>query len=94
MGRTLIGLVLGYVGLGLMYDIHYYNMIEKIRKDKGFIEAIEKVQNPTLSEILLKMLFRPIVKIMIEIRLKFVRKEIDEYKGRTKKWKDILYWTI
>ena len=91
MGRTLIGLVLGYVGLGLMYDIHYYNMIEKIRKDKGFIEAIEKVQNPTLSEILLKMLFRPIVKIMIEIRLKFVRKEIDEYKGRTKKWKDILY---
>ena len=91
MGRTLIGLVLGYVGLGLMYDIHYYNMIEKIRKDKGFIEAIEKVQNPTLSEILLKMLFRPIVKIMIEVRLRFVRKEIDEYKGRRKKWKDILY---
>lgn len=85
MGRTLIGLVLGYVGLGLMYDIHYYNMIEKIRKDKGFIEAIEKVQNPTLSEILLKMLFRPIVKIMIEVRLRFVRKEIDEYKGRRKK---------
>jgi hypothetical protein len=60
-------------------------MIEKIRKDKGFIEAIEKVQNPTLSEILLKMLFRPIVKTMIEVRLKFVRKEIDEYKGRRKK---------
>ena len=85
MGRTLIGLVLGYVGLGLMYDIHYHNMIEKIRKDEGFIEAIERVQNPTLSEILLKMLFRPIVKIMIEVRLKFVRKEIGEYKGRAKK---------
>jgi hypothetical protein len=28
---------------------------------------------------------------MIEVRLKFVRKEIDEYKGRRKKWKDILY---
>jgi hypothetical protein len=28
---------------------------------------------------------------MIEIRLKFVRKEIDEYNRRVKKWKDILY---
>lgn len=79
MGRTLIGLILAYVGLGLMYDIHYHNMIERIRKDRGFIEAMERVQNPTLSEVLLKMLFRPIVKIMIEVRLKFVRKEIDEY---------------
>ena len=85
MGRTLIGLALGYVGLGLMYDIHYQNMIERIRKDEGFIEAIERIQNPTLSEILLRMLFRPIVKIMIEVRLKFIRKEIDEYNGRTRK---------
>ena len=85
MGGTLIGLILGYVGLGLMYDIHYHNMIERIRKDRGFIEAIERIQNPTLSEILLKMLFRPIVKIMIEIRLRFIRKEIDEYNRRVKK---------
>ena len=66
-------------------------MIERIRKDEGFVEAIERIQNPTLSEILLKMLFRPIVKIMIEVRLKFIRKEIDEYNGRTRRWKDILY---
>lgn len=84
MGRTLIGLILGYVGLGLIYDIHYHNMIERIRKDEGFIEAIERVQNPTLSEILLKMLFKPIVKIMIEIRLRSIRKEINEYNRRTK----------
>ena len=84
MGRTLIGLILGYVGLGLIYDTRYYNMIERIRKDEGFIEAIERVQNPTLSEILLKMLFRPIVKIMIEVRLRSIRKEINEYNGRTK----------
>ena len=74
-----------------MYDIRYHNMIERIRKDEGFIEAIERIQNPTLSEVLLKMLFRPIVKIMIEVRLKFVRKEINEYNGRTRKWKDTLY---
>lgn len=91
MGRTLIGLILGYVGLGLIYDTRYYNMIERIRKDKGFIEAIERVQNPTLSEILLRMLFKPIVKIMIEIRLRSIRKEINEYNRRTKEWKDILY---
>lgn len=84
MGRTLIGLVLGYVGLGLIYDIRYHNMVERIRKDEGFIEAIERVQNPTLSEILLRMLFRPIVKMMIEVRLRSIRKEIDEYNGRTK----------
>lgn len=84
MGRTLIGLILGYVGLGLIYDTRYYNMIERIRKDKGFIEAIERVQNPTLSEILLKMLFKPIVKIMIEVRLRSIRKEINEYNRRTK----------
>ena len=84
MGRTLIGLILGYVGLGLIYDTRYYNMIERIRKDKGFIEAIERVQNPTLSEILLRMLFKPIVKIMIEIRLRSIRKEINEYNRRTK----------
>ena len=84
MGRTLIGLILGYVGLGLIYDTRYYNMIERIRKDEGFIEAIERVQNPTLSEILLKMLFKPIVKIMIEIRLRSIRKEINEYNRRTK----------
>lgn len=59
-------------------------MIERIRKDEGFIEAIERVQNPTLSEILLKMLFRPIVKIMIEVRLRSIRKEINEYNRRTK----------
>ena len=91
MGRTLIGLILGYVGLGLIYDTHYHNMIERIRKDEGFIEAIERVQNPTLSEILLKMLFKPIVKIMIEIRLRSIRKEINEYNRRTKEWKGILY---
>ena len=91
MGRTLIGLILGYVGLGLIYDTRYYNMIERIRKDEGFIEAIERVQNPTLSEILLRMLFKPIIKIMIEIRLRSIRKEINEYNGRTKEWKDILY---
>ena len=84
MGRTLIGLILGYVGLGLIYDIHYHNMIERIRKDEGFIEAIERVQNPTLSEILLRMLFKPIIKIMIEIRLRSIRKEINEYNRRTK----------
>ena len=84
MGRTLIGLILGYVGLGLIYDTRYYNMIERIRKDEGFIEAIERVQNPTLSEILLKMLFRPIVKIMIRVRLRSIRKEINEYNRRTK----------
>lgn len=84
MGRTLIGLILGYVGLGLIYDTRYYNMIERIRKDEGFIEAIERVQNPTLSEILLRMLFKPIIKIMIEIRLRSIRKEINEYNGRTK----------
>ena len=84
MGRTLIGLILGYVGLGLIYDTRYYNMIERIRKDEGFIEAIERVQNPTLSEILLKMLFKPIVKIMIEVRLRSIRKEINEYNRRTK----------
>ena len=84
MGRTLIGLILGYVGLGLIYDIRYHNMIERIRKNEGFIEAIERVQNPTLSEILLKMLFKPIVKIMIEIRLRSIRKEINEYNRRTK----------
>lgn len=84
MGRTLIGLILGYVGLGLIYDTRYYNMIERIRKDEGFIEAIEKVQNPTLSEILLRMLFRPIIKIMIEVRLRSIRKEINEYNRRTK----------
>ena len=84
MGRTLIGLILGYVGLGLIYDTRYYNMIERIRKDEGFIEAIERVQNPTLSEILLRMLFKPIVKIMIEVRLRSIRKEINEYNRRTK----------
>lgn len=84
MGRTLIGLILGYVGLGLIYDTRYYNMIERIRKDEGFIEAIERVQNPTLSEILLRMLFRPIIKIMIEIRLRSIRKEVNEYNRRTK----------
>lgn len=91
MGRTLIGLILGYVGLGLIYDTRYYNMIERIRKDEGFIEAIERVQNPTLSEILLRMLFKPIIKIMIEIRLRSIRKEVNEYNRRTKEWKDILY---
>ena len=91
MGRTLIGLILGYVGLGLIYDTRYYNMIERIRKDEGFIEAIERVQNPTLSEILLRMLFRPIIKIMIEIRLRSIRKEVNEYNRRTKEWKGILY---
>ena len=84
MGRTLIGLILGYVGLGLIYDTRYYNMIERIRKDEGFIEAIERVQNPTLSEILLRMLFKPIIKIMIEIRLRSIRKEVNEYNRRTK----------
>ena len=84
MGRTLIGLILGYVGLGLIYDTRYYNMIERIRKDEGFIEAIERVQNPTLSEILLRMLFKPIIKIMIEIRLRSIRKGINEYNRRTK----------
>jgi hypothetical protein len=59
-------------------------MIERIRKDEGFIEAIERIQNPTLSEILLRMLFRPIIKTMIEVRLRSIRKEINEYNGRTK----------
>ena len=84
MGRTLIGLILGYVGLGLIYDIRYHDMIERIRKDKGFIEAIERIQSPTLSEILLRMLFRPIIKVMIEVRLRSIRKEVNEYNRRTK----------
>jgi hypothetical protein len=28
---------------------------------------------------------------MIEVRLKFLKKEINEYNGRTRKWKDTLY---
>jgi hypothetical protein len=60
-------------------------MVERIRKDEGFIEAIKRIQNPTLSEISLRMLFKPIIKIMIEVRLKFLKKEINEYNGRIRK---------
>jgi hypothetical protein len=28
---------------------------------------------------------------MIEVRLRSIRKEINEYNGRTKEWKDTLY---
>ncbi len=84
MGGTLIGLVLGYVGLGLMYDSYYHDKVEKIRRNKGFLEAMERIQNPSLSEILLKILFRPIIKIMVDLRLKAIRKEIEKYNGRIK----------
>ncbi len=78
MGRVLIGVILGYIGLGLMYDSYYHERIERIRKNEGFIKAIEEVQNPSLSEILFRILFRPIMKISIELRLDAIRRTMNK----------------
>ena len=91
MGRVVLGLLFGYVGLGLMYDNYYHNKLDGIRKNEGVIEAIKEVQNPSLSQVLLKILFRPIMKISIELRLDAIRRTMNKCNKEDWKWRDILY---